>query len=150
MNCLQRVCSSGQGVKVCKSCATHQALITCNMSCAMWYEGTAQLLSLTELSCIYCNIILAKTMSRVASRARDCRKNIGMPAKIQTCCGKKTPNPEKCRKRKDRLKSRVTVVCITFRKQRTTSVLIGSFQPINGIRFHLPTSSRLVSAASYG
>ena len=26
----------------------HQTLITCNMSCATWYEGTAQLLSLTE------------------------------------------------------------------------------------------------------
>ena len=26
-----------------KSRATHQALITCNMSCAMWYVGTAQL-----------------------------------------------------------------------------------------------------------
>ena len=31
-----------------QSCATHQALITCNMSCATWYQGTAQLLSLTE------------------------------------------------------------------------------------------------------
>ena len=81
-------------------------------------------------------------MHRVASRARDCRKNIGMPANIQTCCGKKNPNPEKCRKRKDRLKSKVTVVCITFRKQRTTSILIGSFQPINRIRFHLLTSGR--------
>ena len=29
--------------------ATHRALITCSMSCAIWYEGTAQLLSLTEL-----------------------------------------------------------------------------------------------------
>ena len=32
-----------------KSHATHQALITCIMSCATWYKGTAQLRSLTEL-----------------------------------------------------------------------------------------------------
>ena len=31
--CLQRVCSSGSGAIVCKSCAAHRALITCNMSC---------------------------------------------------------------------------------------------------------------------
>ena len=33
----------------CKSCVTHQALVTCNMSCAMLCKGTVQLLSLTEL-----------------------------------------------------------------------------------------------------
>ena len=49
-NCLQHVRSSGQGAIVCKSRVTHRALITCNMSCATWYEGTAQLLSLTELT----------------------------------------------------------------------------------------------------
>ena len=51
-NCLQHAHSSGPGAIVCKSRATHRALITCNMSCyvlATWYEGTAQLLSLTEL-----------------------------------------------------------------------------------------------------
>ena len=47
-SCLQHVRSSGPGAIVCKSRATHRALITCNMSCATWYEGTAQLLSLTE------------------------------------------------------------------------------------------------------
>ena len=31
-----------------KSRAAHRVLITCNMSCAIWYEGAAQLLSLTE------------------------------------------------------------------------------------------------------
>ena len=31
-NCLQHVHSSGPSTIVCKSCATHQALITCNMS----------------------------------------------------------------------------------------------------------------------
>ena len=48
-NRLQHIRSSGPGIIVCKSRATHQALITCYMSCATWYEGTAQLLSLTEL-----------------------------------------------------------------------------------------------------
>ena len=48
MNCLQLECSSGQGAIVCKSCATHWLLTTFNMWCAMWYEGTAQLFSLTE------------------------------------------------------------------------------------------------------
>ena len=33
-NCLQYVRSSGQGAIVCKSRATHRALITCNVSCA--------------------------------------------------------------------------------------------------------------------
>ena len=47
-NCLQHVRSSGQGGIICKSRATCRALITCNMSCATWYEGTAQRLSLTE------------------------------------------------------------------------------------------------------
>ena len=32
-NCLQHARSSGPGVIVCKSRATHRALITCNMSC---------------------------------------------------------------------------------------------------------------------
>ena len=47
-NCLQHMRSGGQGVIVCKSHATHWAFITCGMSCATWYEGAAQLLSLTE------------------------------------------------------------------------------------------------------
>ena len=46
-NCLQHARSSGPGAIVCKSHATHRALITCNM--VTWYEGTAQLLSLTKL-----------------------------------------------------------------------------------------------------
>ena len=32
-NCLQHVRSSGQGAIMCKSRATHRALIMCNMSC---------------------------------------------------------------------------------------------------------------------
>ena len=48
-NCLQPVNSGGQGAVVCKSRATHRALITCNMSSATWYEGTAQLLRLARL-----------------------------------------------------------------------------------------------------
>ena len=47
-NCLQHAHSSGPCAIMCKSHAAHGALITCNMSCAMLYEGTAQLLSLTE------------------------------------------------------------------------------------------------------
>ena len=36
--------------------ATHRALFTCHMSCATWYEGTAQLFSLTEFKShlLYC------------------------------------------------------------------------------------------------
>ena len=49
-NCLQHECSSGQGAFVCKSHATHRALIMCNMSCATGYKGTAQLSSLIELN----------------------------------------------------------------------------------------------------
>ena len=37
------------GTSMYTSRATHRLLITYNMSCATWYEGTAQLLSLTEL-----------------------------------------------------------------------------------------------------
>ena len=35
-NCLQHVRSRGPGAIVCKSCATHRALITCNRQCATW------------------------------------------------------------------------------------------------------------------
>ena len=48
-NCLQHVRSSDPDTSVCKSRATHPAFIICNMQCATWHEGTAQLLSLTEL-----------------------------------------------------------------------------------------------------
>ena len=53
-NCLQHVRSSSQGAIVCKSRAIHRALFICNMSCATWHEGTAQLLSLTELKSHLC------------------------------------------------------------------------------------------------
>ena len=43
VNRLQRVCSSGPGAIVCKSCATHQALITCNISCDVPLGTTGQL-----------------------------------------------------------------------------------------------------------
>ena len=63
-NCLQHVRSSGQGAVVCKSRATHRALITCNLQCATWYEETAQLLSLTELNRIYFSVtLLAETIN---------------------------------------------------------------------------------------
>ena len=49
---------------MCKSSATHQALVTCTMLCAMWYKGTAQLLSLIELkSYLFYFISLAETIS---------------------------------------------------------------------------------------
>ena len=35
--------SSGQVANVCKSRATHRALMACSMSCTRLYEGTAQL-----------------------------------------------------------------------------------------------------------
>ena len=38
-NRLLHVRSSGQRAIVCRSHATHRALITCNISCATWYEG---------------------------------------------------------------------------------------------------------------
>ena len=49
VNCLWHRCSSGEGAIVCKSHATHLALIAYNLLCAMWWEGIAQLLRLTEL-----------------------------------------------------------------------------------------------------
>ena len=49
MNCLQHIRSSGPGAIMCRSHAAHRVLITCNLQCATWYEGTALLLSLTEL-----------------------------------------------------------------------------------------------------
>ena len=50
MDCLQHVRSSGPSVIVCKSCATHWALITCNMSCYVprGKKGQLSFLSLTE------------------------------------------------------------------------------------------------------
>ena len=52
MNCLQHVRSSGPGATVCKSRATHRALITCNLQCATWYKGTAQLLVQRDSSAV--------------------------------------------------------------------------------------------------
>ena len=67
-NRLQHVRSSGPGAIVCKSRTTHRALITCNMLCATWYEGTAQLLS------IYLSfILLAEPIS--VSQGRICEEN---------------------------------------------------------------------------
>ena len=52
VRCFQHVCFRGQGAIVCKSCVSTRAdhlqmPIPCNVSCAAWYEVTAQLLSLT-------------------------------------------------------------------------------------------------------
>ena len=51
VNCHQHRRSSGRCAIMCKSRATHPALITSNMLCNMCYEGTTHLLSLTELKC---------------------------------------------------------------------------------------------------
>ena len=42
-NCLQHARSSGPGAIVCKSRATHRALITCNMSCYVPHGTKGQL-----------------------------------------------------------------------------------------------------------
>ena len=52
-----------------QSCANHVqhiwALITCNMSCATWYERTAQLLSLAQLKSHLLELfLLAETINR--------------------------------------------------------------------------------------
>ena len=49
VNCLQHVPSSGQDVTVCRLSVTHRAVITCNMSCVIWYEGQLIYSVLTEL-----------------------------------------------------------------------------------------------------
>ena len=59
-NCLQHIRSSGPGAIVCKSRATHRALITCNMSCYV-PRGTKGQLSYQvwqSLNRIYLSFIL--------------------------------------------------------------------------------------------
>ena len=77
-NCLQHEHSSDQGAFVCRSRATHRVLITCNMTCVMWYIGTAQLLHLTrvEIAFIFSFISLTDTISRRRRiENRSARKN---------------------------------------------------------------------------
>ena len=67
-NCVQQLRSSGRDATMCKSHATHRALITnrCHV-CATWYEVTAQLFSLTELKSHYLSfILLAEPLNRLA------------------------------------------------------------------------------------
>ena len=45
--CLQHAPWSGQGTIKCKSRAAYRELFVSNMSCATWFNGTTQLLSLT-------------------------------------------------------------------------------------------------------
>ena len=63
-NCLQHVRSSDPGAIMRKSRATHRTLIMCNMLCATWYGGTAQLSSLTEFESHSFLILLAETINR--------------------------------------------------------------------------------------
>ena len=58
---------------MCKSCATHPSLITCSIPGATLYEGTAQLLSLTEFKSHLCNFIL------LAEPLTDGGEEIGVP-----------------------------------------------------------------------
>ena len=46
-NCLHHVHSSGPGTIVCKSRATHRALITCNLSCYVPHDTKGQLMTTT-------------------------------------------------------------------------------------------------------
>ena len=57
VNCLPHLCSSGQDVIMCYTLSAYHM----QYSCARWYEGIAQLLS---LNCIYFSfILLAKTIN---------------------------------------------------------------------------------------
>ena len=67
---------------VCTSRTTHWALITCNMSCAMWYEGTVQLLSLTEFKITF---ILALFMGWNHKTMKEGRKLGENPWRWATC-----------------------------------------------------------------
>ena len=66
-NHLQHICSSGLGAIMCKSCPIH--LISYHVQHvvlrAMWYEGTAQLLSRQSLNHIYFRLtLLVETINR--------------------------------------------------------------------------------------
>ena len=59
-NCLQHIHSSGPGAIVCKSCATHWVLITCNMSCYVpcGTKGQLSYKVWQSVNCIYFSCIL--------------------------------------------------------------------------------------------
>ena len=57
VNCLQFAWPRGQGKITCRSHATHWALITHNILCTTWYEGTAQLSSWQNLYHIWFSFI---------------------------------------------------------------------------------------------
>ena len=62
-NCLQHVHSNGQSATVCKSCATHRELITCNMCQVVRRDNSA--IESDILNHIYCSfILLAETINR--------------------------------------------------------------------------------------
>ena len=52
-NCLQHIQLSGKGAVECKSRATHRALVTCNMSCATGYEGTAAVVDPSQIKQVH-------------------------------------------------------------------------------------------------
>ena len=51
--------------------ATHRAIITCNTSCATWYEGTAQLLCLTDFKSHFFELFVT---GRTINRWKEGRK----------------------------------------------------------------------------
>ena len=66
-NCLQHVRSSSQGV--CQPHAAHQTRSTSNMLCAAWFQGSVQLLSLTELTSHFTYIFVAVLIHRFLNKS---------------------------------------------------------------------------------
>ena len=64
-NCHQHVHSSGPGAIVYKSFAAHRSLITYNISCGTWYEGTAQVFKFWQSwnRIYFCFILLAEPLT---------------------------------------------------------------------------------------
>ena len=58
------------------ACATHGAFIPCNMLCATWYEGTAQLFSSNLCTCVCtsCTILYISLTSSKQSHTRTCNQ----------------------------------------------------------------------------
>ena len=58
--------STGRSAIVCKSRATHRALITCKMSCATLYEGTTHVhkFDKVETTFIFSFVLLVETTDR--------------------------------------------------------------------------------------
>ena len=87
-NCLQHVRSSGPGASVCESCATHRALIACNISCFVprGTKGQLQLLSLTEFkSHLFIFILLAKSLNQFRRRGSRSTRRKPLAVSFRKC-----------------------------------------------------------------